>query len=241
MTEPTDTATTRLDPTTDGTSNSHGHDHDQDRGRPQAPRPLRLGVVVGSTRPGRKAAAVADWVLKNGRQHPEVASGWVDVQVIDLAEVGLPLLDEPVPAVFGAYQHEHTRSWSALVGGFDAFIFVVPEYNHSMPAVVKNAIDYLYAEWAHKPVGFVGYGLAGGVRAVEHLRLVLTEVKALPIGDQVALSVFDDFTYADPTDPTEPGQVTPRDHQSAELSGMLEGCLALAAALAPLRSQVAGA
>lgn len=218
-------------------TDAHGETNPQP---PQRSRPLRVGVVVGSTRPGRKAGAVASWVLELGRHHLEVTSGRADLEVIDLAEVGLPLLDEPVPAVFGIYQHEHTRRWSTIVAGVDAFIFVVPEYNHSIPAVVKNAIDYLYAEWAHKPVGFVGYGLAGGVRAVEHLRLVLSEVKAVPTGDQVALSVFDDFTYADPTDPTEPGQVTPREHQSATLSEMLDSCLALAGALAPLRTEAAG-
>lgn len=227
----TETETTRPHPRSD----DHGDRH------PRYSNPLRVGVVVGSTRPGRKAGAVADWVLEMGRQHREVTSGRADLEVIDLAEVGLPLLDEPVPAVFGVYQHDHTRRWSTIVDGFDAFIFVVPEYNHSMPAAVKNAIDYLYEEWGHKPVGFVGYGLAGGVRAVEHLRLVMSEVKALPIGDQVALSVFDDFTYADPTDPTAPGQVTPRDHQAGDLSGMLDTCLALAGAVAPLRTEAVGA
>lgn len=224
------------------TENPHPHATDaQGDENPPRPRVLRVGVIVGSTRPGRKAGAVADWVLEVGRQHPAVTSGRADLEAIDLAEFELPLLDEPVPAVFGVYQHDHTRRWSAVVDRMDAFILVVPEYNHSMPAVIKNAIDYLYAEWAHKPVGFVGYGLAGGIRAVEHLRLVLTEVKALPTGDHVALSVFDDFTYADPTDPTDPGQVTPRDHQPAELSGMLDNCLALAGAVAPLRTAVTGA
>jgi hypothetical protein len=99
-----------------------------------------------------------------------------------------------------------------------AFVFVVAEYNHSMPAVIKNAVDFLFAEWHLKPAGFISYGLAGGVRAVEHLRLVLTEVKALPTGSQVSLSVFDDFTYEHPNDPFGSSTVTARDHQAGALA-----------------------
>lgn len=142
----------------------------------------RLGVVVGSTRPGREADAVAEWVTEAAGRHPAVASGAVAVDCIDLADVALPLLDEPVPAVFGGYRHEHTRRWAATVAALDGFVFVTPEYNHSVPAALKNAIDFLFGEWNHEPAGFVSYGLQGGVRAVEHLKLVLAEVKAVPVG-----------------------------------------------------------
>lgn len=179
---------------------------------------------------------MAEWVVETGSRHRAVAAGEASVEVVDLAAAALPLLDEPVPAVFGAYQHAHTRRWAATVAAFDGFIVVTPEDNHSVPAALKNAIDYLYAEWAYRPVGFVSYGLAGGVRAVEHLRLVLTEVKAVPTGSQVALSVFDDFTYTDPTDPTSPGTVTARDHQSVALLEVLDDVLTLDRALAALRS-----
>lgn len=195
----------------------------------------RIGVVVGSTRPGRKARVVAEWVLEVGQQHPAVVAGGVQLEVIDLAEAALPLLDEPVPAVFGSYQHAHTQRWSETVASFDGFVFVTPEYNHSISAVLKNAIDYLYAEWQHKPVGFVSYGLSGGVRAVEHLRLILTEVHAVPGGSQVALSVFEDFSYTDPTDPTSPAKVIAREHQAASLHDVLDDVVAYAGALAPLR------
>ncbi|TYP88129.1 NADPH-dependent FMN reductase [Blastococcus xanthinilyticus] len=195
----------------------------------------RVGLVVGSTRPGRKAATVADWVLDGVRAHPRVRSGDVEFAVLDLARVALPMLDEPLAAAFGRYQHEHTRRWAATVASCDAFVFVTPEYNHSIPAAVKNAIDYLYAEWHHKAVGAVSYGLAGGVRAVEHLRTVLVEVKAVPVSAQVALSVFDDFSYANPADPTDPGVVAARPHQDAVLQDLLEELLAHSRALAPLR------
>ena len=196
----------------------------------------RVAVVVGSTRPGRKARTVADWVLQVGRRHPAVEAGGASLEVVDLAAVALPLLDEPVPAAFGSYQHPHTQRWAATIASFDGFVFVTPEYNHSFPAALKNAIDFLFAEWADKPAGFVSYGLAGGVRAVEHLRLVLAEVKAVPVSSQVALSVFEDFTHADPSDPTSPATVTAREHQAAGLLEVVEECLSLCRALATLRA-----
>lgn len=192
--------------------------------------------MVGSTRPGRKAPAVAQWALQVAGAHPAVAAGHASVALVDLADFALPLLDEPVPAVFGSYQHPHTQRWAATVAALDGFVFVTPEYNHSIPAVLKNAIDFLYAEWAHKSAGFIGYSLTGGVRAVEHLRQVMTEVKAVPTSSQVALSVFDDFTYSDPTDPTSPGTLAVREHQDTALLDVVQDCLDLSRALAGLRT-----
>ncbi len=206
-----------------------------------APAPVKVGVVVGSSRPGRKAAEVAQWVQDSAAAQTPGATVGLDVWVLDLAAVGLPLLDEPVPAVFGRYQHEHTRAWAAQVDACDAFVVVTPEYNHSIPAVLKNAVDFLYAEWNHKPVGVVSYGLAGGVRAAEHLRSVLLEVKATPVSTQLALSVFDDFDYTDSTDPTSPFTLTPRDHQAQALAEMLDELAAYARALAGLRDSTGGA
>ena len=121
---------------------------------------LRVGVIAGSTRPGRRALEVADWVC---REHGVAG---VELTVIDLAEVDLPILAEPTPAALGGYELDRTRQWSALVASFDAFVLVSPEYNHSTTAVLKNALDHLYAEWRDKVVAFVGYGVDGGVRAV---------------------------------------------------------------------------
>ena len=198
--------------------------------------PMRFGVVVGTTRPGRKADAVAQWVERAMSAHPAVAAGAVELRIVDLAAAALPLLDEPVAAAFGHYQNRHTQAWAATVGECDGFVFVTPEYNHSIPAALKNAIDYLFAEWHHKPAGIVSYGLAGGVRAAEHLRTILLEVKTLPVASQVALSVFEDFGYTDPTDPASPFEVSVRAHQEPALREMLDDLVAYAAALAPLRA-----
>lgn len=197
---------------------------------------IRLGVVVGTTRPGRKAAAVAQWAREVAAAHTDVQAGRVELQLLDVAEVRLPLLDEPVAAAFGQYQHAHTIAWADTVAECDAFVFVTPEYNHSIPAALKNALDYLFAEWHHKPAGILSYGLAGGVRAAEHLKTVLLEVKTVPVSAQVALSVFDDFTYTDDADPASPFEVAARDHQASGLLEMLEEILTYSRALAPLRT-----
>ena len=130
---------------------------------------LRVGVIAGSTRPVRQARAVAEWVCAD-----PIPS--LDLVLIDLADVGLPLLCEPAPAASGHYDQPATRSWSQLVAEFDAFVLVTPEYNHSTSAALKNALDHLYREWQDKPVAFAGYGLDGGTRAVEHLRAIAAEL-----------------------------------------------------------------
>lgn len=193
--------------------------------------PVRLGIVVGTTRPGRKAADVAAWAATAAREHGEI-----EVVVLDPAKFALPLLDEPVAAAFGQYQHAHTRAWAAAVAACDAFVFVTPEYNHSFPAALKNAIDYLYEEWHHKPAAVIGYGLQGGVRAVEALRPVLVEVGAVPMSGQVALSVFEDFSYDDDDDPASAFTVTARAFQDGGLRQLLDQVLAYARVLAPLRA-----
>ncbi|MFC0625336.1 NADPH-dependent FMN reductase [Kribbella deserti] len=194
---------------------------------------IRLAVIVGSTRPGRRGAAVARWVMETARTHPAVEAGRARVDLVDLADFGLPLLDEPLPARFGEYRHAHTQAWAETIAAYDGFVFVTPEYNHSMPAALKNALDYLYAEWADKAAGFVGYGNQGGARAVEHLRLTLAELKVAGVADQVALSVYDDFAIVDPR---EPGEFTPRPHQREALTEMLDGLIHWSRALASLRT-----
>jgi len=149
---------------------------------------IRVGVIVGSTRPGRNAEAVARWVVELARKR-----GDAEIELVDLADYQLPLLDEPSPPSLGQYTKEHTRRWAATIDRLDAFVFVTPEYNHGPSGALKNAIDFLYKEWNNKAAGFVSYGGSGGVRAVEQLRLVMAEVQIADVRAQVALSMFHDF------------------------------------------------
>lgn len=112
---------------------------------------------------------------------------------MDIADFNLPLLDEPVPPSQGKYSHPHTHAWAAKIASFDAFVFITTEYNHGIPGALKNANDFVYAEWNNKAAGFVGYGSAGGARAVEHLRLVVGELQIADVRNQVMLSLFTDF------------------------------------------------
>jgi NAD(P)H-dependent FMN reductase len=149
---------------------------------------IKIAIIIGSTRPGRNGEAVAKWVH-------EVAYARSDgeFELVDIKEFNLPLLDEPMPPVMGQYSKPHTKAWAARISSFDAYVFVTPEYNHGIPGALKNAIDFLFAEWNNKAAGFVSYGGVSGVRAVEHLRLVLAEVRMATVRNQVLLSMFTDF------------------------------------------------
>jgi NAD(P)H-dependent FMN reductase len=149
---------------------------------------LRVGIIAGSTRPGRRAAAITKWVydILKDRQDAEF-------EIVDIEDYKLPLLDEPAPPSRRQYSKTHTMAWSAKIDSLDAFIFVTPEYNHGTSAALKNAIDFLFHEWGNKSAGFVGYGGSGGIRAVESLRLVMGELKVADVRAQVALSLQTDF------------------------------------------------
>lgn len=149
---------------------------------------VKIGIILGSTRPGRNGEAVAQWVFDIANKRKEA-----QFQLVDLADYQLPLLDEPVPPSMGQYANDHTRRWAAKVAEFDGYVIVTPEYNHATSAALKNALDFVYAEWNNKAAGFVGYGSAGGARAVEHLRLVMAELQVATVRAQVALSLFTDF------------------------------------------------
>ncbi len=149
---------------------------------------INIAVIVGSTRPGRKAEAVARWVLGIAQQRRDAS-----FELVDIDQFGLPLLDEPVPPSMGQYSKPHTIAWADKIRPFDGFVFVTPEYNHGTSAALKNAIDYLYKEWNNKAAGFVSYGSAGGTRAVEHLRLVMGELQVAAVRAQVMLSLKSDF------------------------------------------------
>jgi NAD(P)H-dependent FMN reductase len=193
----------------------------------------RLAIIVGSTRPGRRAELVAQWVhrVASGSQRAEFA-------IVDLADHTLPLLDEPTPAAMGTYVHDHTKRWAEVIASYDGYVFVCPEYNHSVPAALKNAIDYLYAEWGNKAAGLVTYGLQGGTRAAEHLRLILAELGVADVRTQVALSVRDDFLF---NDRHQPNSLTPPLHQEAILRRLLDEVIDWSLALEKLRHDAGNA
>jgi NAD(P)H-dependent FMN reductase len=150
---------------------------------------LRVAVIVGSVRPGRRAEPVARWVLGRANRREGIAA-----ELVDIVEYGLPVLDEPLPAAYGQYQNPLTKAWADAIAAFDAYVFVTPEYNRSIPGPLKNAIDHLYQEWHNKAAGFVSYGIdAGGARAVEHLRVVMGELQVADVRAHVALSLSTDF------------------------------------------------
>ncbi|MCA0436594.1 MAG: NAD(P)H-dependent oxidoreductase [Austwickia sp.] len=182
---------------------------------------MKIAVIVGSTRPGRVGDQVGQWVMQQaaGREG-------ATYELIDLAEVGLPLLDEPIPAAAGRYANGHTQAWSERIAGYDGYVFVTAEYNHGVPAAFKNAFDFLYAEWNDKAVGFVGYGADGGVRAVENWRTIVANAQMADVRAVVALSLFTDFSG---------GQFTPGERRAGELADVFAQVEAWSGALAPLR------
>jgi NAD(P)H-dependent FMN reductase len=159
---------------------------------------IRVGIILGSTRPGRNGEAVAKWVLENASKRTDA-----EYELVDIKEYNLPLLDEPVPPSMGQYSKDYTKRWAEKIASFDAFIFVAPEYNHGISGALKNAIDFLFAEWNNKSAGFVSYGSAYGVRAVEHLRGVCGEIKIADVRAHVMLSLFTDFENYSKFNPDE--------------------------------------
>ena len=149
---------------------------------------IKIAIIVGSARPGRKGEAVAKWVYEVSRKRSDA-----EFELVDIKDFNLPLLDEPMPPIMGQYSKPHTKTWAAKVGSFDAYVFVTPEYNHGTSGALKNAIDFLFAEWNNKAAGFVSYGGASGARAVEQLRLNLAEVQMATVRNQVLLSMYTDF------------------------------------------------
>ncbi len=149
---------------------------------------LKIAILTGSTRPGRNNEAVAKWVHALASQRKDA-----EYELVDIQDFKLPLLDEPVPPSMGKYSKPHTKAWAAKIAPFDGYVFVTPEYNHGTSAALKNAIDFLYAEWNNKAAGFVSYGSAGGARAVEQLRLSLSECQVAHVRAQVMLSLMTDF------------------------------------------------
>lgn len=183
-----------------------------------------LTIIIGSTRPGRAGLPIAEWFAGRAKEH-----GGFDITVVDLAEAGLPLLDEPNHPRLRQYTHEHTREWSAIVGASDAFVFVTPEYNAGYPAALKNALDYLHHEWANKPVGFVSYGgVSAGTRSVQQLKQVVTTLRMLPVTDAVSIPFHTQFL--------EDGMLKPNAIMEQAADTMLDELVRTEAALRPLRA-----
>jgi NAD(P)H-dependent FMN reductase len=187
---------------------------------------LRVAIILGSTRPGRKGEAVARWVYNIAKKQ---RSNDAQFEYVDIKNFNLPLLDEPGIISQGQYTQDHTKKWSAKIDSFDAYVFVTAEYNHGIPGALKNAIDFLYREWNNKAAGFVSYGGTGGVRAVEDLRLVMAELQVATVRAQVTLSLFTDFENFT--------TFKPAPYQEQYVNTMLDQVIAWGTALKALRTK----
>jgi NAD(P)H-dependent FMN reductase len=187
-----------------------------------------LAIVIGSTRPGRVGPKFAEWFRERAAAH-----GSFDVELIDLAQVNLPLFDEPEQPRLHRYVHQHTIAWSLMVARVDAFVFVTPEYNFGYNAALKNAIDYLSLEWADKAAGFVSYGgVAAGTRAVQQLKQVLTALKMVTVAESVNIPFFAQFI-------DEAGKVRPNDAMTRAADAMLDELARITALLRPTAGKTA--
>jgi NAD(P)H-dependent FMN reductase len=190
----------------------------------------KLQIFIASTRPGRAGLPVAEWFAERARQH-----GFFEVELVDLARVNLPFMDEPNHPMLRRYTHEHTRRWSASVDSADAFVFVTPEYNHSFNAPLKNAIDYLHHEWRYKPVGLVSYGgVAAGTRAVQMITPVLTALMMVPLTEAVHIPFVSQFL-------SEDGQIHANEVMEQAADAMLTQLGRWSEALEPQRARSAQA
>jgi NAD(P)H-dependent FMN reductase len=183
----------------------------------------RIGIILASTRPNRRGDQVAAWVHDVAGRRADA-----EFELVDLRDHPLPHLDEPQPPARGQYAHEHTRAWSATIAPFDGFVFVTCEYNHSMPGVLKNALDHLYAEWTNKAAGLVSYGGTGGTRAAEQLRLVCGALQMADVTQQVVLPVLTEFE--------DLAVFRPGAASAAALDALLDQVIAWSEALAPVRA-----
>lgn len=182
----------------------------------------KVAIITGSTRPGRVNRQVADWVLENTKS----VSG-ATFELVDINDFNLPLLDEAYPAAYQNYSQDHTKKFAAKIAEFDAYIFVVAEYNHTVAPALTNAISYLNAEFNNKAAGIVSYGSAMGVRAAEHLRGVLSELQIAHVQRTVMFSLFTDFEEFSAFKPTE--------INASQLQPMIEQLLPWAEALKTVR------
>lgn len=199
--------------------NNH-NSRQEDAGRP------RLQIIIASTRPGRIGFPIGQWVRERAVEH-----GGFEVEVVDLAELNLPFMNEPNHPRLRQYTHQHTKDWSAKVDRADAFIFVTPEYNHGMNAPLKNAIDYLNIEWHYKPVGIVSYGgVSGGTRAAQMIKEVVAVLKLVVISEAVNIPFVQQFMSDD-------NQFQPNDVTQQAMTAVLNELVRWVPALRMLRTE----
>lgn len=186
---------------------------------------MHLEVIIASTRPNRAGDKVGRWFYERAKSH-----GSFDVELVDLAELNLPVFDEPNHPRLKKYEHEHTKAWSAVVKRADAFVLVTPEYNYGPSPSLINALDYLYREWHYKPVAFVSYGgIAGGARSVQMTKMIVTTLRMMPIPEGIVIPSFTQYIDA------ATGAFTATEHHEKAAAGLLKELLRWAQALRPLR------
>jgi NAD(P)H-dependent FMN reductase len=185
---------------------------------------VHIGIIIGSTRPGRVGDQVAKWVFEQASQRDDAT-----YELVDLRDFALPHLDEAMPAASGQYVNDHTKAWADKIDSFDGFVFVTPEYNHSTSGALKNAIDFIYGEWNNKAAGVVSYGVGLGLRAAEHLRLILGELQIADVRQQVGFSLITDFeNYS---------VFAPAERHAAPLATMFDQLVSWSGALQGVRDQ----
>jgi NAD(P)H-dependent FMN reductase len=185
-----------------------------------------LQIVIASTRPGRVGLPVAEWFRDRAGAH-----GGFELDVVDLAELGLPFMDEPNHPRLRRYEHRHTKDWSARVEAADAFVFVLPEYNYGFTAPLKNALDFLHHEWAYKPAGLVSYGgVAAGTRAAQMIKQVFSSLRIQPLFPAVSIPFVAQFV-------DDEGRLEGNETMAEAATAMLDELVRVEAALRPLREE----
>ncbi|QGN34578.1 NADPH-dependent FMN reductase [Microlunatus sp. Gsoil 973] len=184
---------------------------------------IDIAIILGSTRPNRNGAQVAEWVSSVASTRTDAA-----FELIDLRDHRLPHLDEPLSPLLGQYQNDHTKAWAETIARFDGYVFVTAEYNHGLPGALKDAIDYLGAEWANKAAGIVSYGVSGGTGAAFQLRQICGQLGIADVSRQLPLNLrfeFENYSV-----------FTPTAGHSGDLNTLLDQVISWSTALAALRA-----
>ena len=185
-----------------------------------------IKIIVGSTRETRFGLQIAQWFMDSAAQQANST-----FELVDLKEVALPFLNEPKPPLAGDYQHNSTKTWSKIISEADGFVFITPEYNHSVPASLKNALDTAAVEWAYKPAAFIGYGVAGGIRAIEHLRQIASQLRMYGIHDEV--NVHNYWAHLDKS-----GQFTAGENHTKDVERVRDSIIFWTEKLTPIRQEL---